>query len=269
MKYIQALVSALIYGLILVLAIDAPAQSGKQAYATVVRIQGEARYSLGNGVWHPLVVGKVLGAGAIIQTSHDGMVDLVLGREPGMRQAAPAPDRIGFAPDAQVRGLITYRPAAVQNAIRMWSDTLLAIDKLTISDTGVDTVSDTELDLRQGRIFANVKKLSGASQYFIKIPKGIAGVRGSMFTYSADGTVEAFKSTVVLSLTDPNGNPMTIVVGEGNKFDPQTGQITPLSPDVLTLLNQVAIATDTVYVEILSFEYDLTTLFTSPTTGKL
>ena len=95
-----------------------------------------------------------------------------------MPQARIAPDRIAPAADAPVRGMVTYTPAAEQNAIRMTSGTTLKIDKLTISDTGVDTVSDTELDLQKGRIFANVKKLSPASQYLIKIPTGIAGVRG-------------------------------------------------------------------------------------------
>ncbi len=63
----------------------------------------------------------------------------------------------------------------------MQADTVLAIDKLLISNTGVDAVSDTELDLRQGTIFGNVKKLSATSQYLIKIPNGIAGVRGTTF----------------------------------------------------------------------------------------
>ena len=49
-----------------------------------------------------------------------------------------------------MRGLVTYKPSAEQNTVRMTGDTVLAIDKLTVSDTGVDSVSDTELDLRQG-----------------------------------------------------------------------------------------------------------------------
>ena len=67
-----------------------------------------------------------------------------------------------------------------QNVIRMWGNTVLAIDKLTQFDTGVQTVSDTELDLRAGRIFFNVKKMSATSQFIIKIPNGVAGIRGSV-----------------------------------------------------------------------------------------
>ena len=181
MKHIQTLVFAAICGLVLTLAAGASAQSIQPGVATVVRIVGEARYSLGDGVWHPLVAGKILAAGAVIQTGHDATVDIVLGKKILMPQADPVPDRISLAADADVRGYVSYKPSAEQNAIRMTGDTVLAIDKLTVSDTGVDTVSDTELDLRQGRIYCSVKKLSGASQYLIKIPNGIAGVRGTLF----------------------------------------------------------------------------------------
>src|ERR1019366_8852433 len=152
-----------------VLTFNASAQNIKQGLATILRIQGEARYSLGDGNWHPLTVGKILTAGAVIQTAHNAMVDMVLGKQVEMPQAKTVPDRISYAPDPLVRGLIDYKPSAEQNMVRLTEDTTLAIDKLTISDTGVDTVSDTELDLKEGKIFASVKKLSVASQYLIKI----------------------------------------------------------------------------------------------------
>ena len=190
MKHIQTFVSAAICGFILTLASGACAQSTHPGVATVVRIVGEARYSLGDGVWHPLVAGKILVAGAVIQTGHDATVDIVLGKKILMPQArSRLPDRVALALDADVRGYVSYKPSAEQNAVRMTGDTVLAIDKLTVSDTGVDTVSDTELDLRQGGIYNSVKKLSGASQYLIKIPNGIAGVRGTLFYINATGRV--------------------------------------------------------------------------------
>jgi hypothetical protein len=149
----------------------------------------------------------------------------------------------------------------------MMGDTMLAIDKLTISDTGVDTVSDTELDLWQGRIFASVKKLSAASQYLVKIPNGIAGVRGTLFEIDASGWCAVLKSSVVLAIAGPHDAVTTYVVGEGNQLNPQTGQISPLPPDLLNLLQQISRALDTVYVEIVSFTYDRTFCFISPTSG--
>jgi len=200
-------------------------------------------------------------------------VDVVLGKSVEMPQAAPVPDRISPAPDANVRGLIDYKPAVEQNMVRLTGDTMLAIDKLTVSDTGLDTVSDTELDLKQGRIFASVKKLSAASQYLIKIPNGIAGVRGCVVVIDASGwcavikdplAPPSHKGALLLSIIGPNGTPATYQVDEGSQFTPQTGQITPLSPELLGLFQPTAMALDTVYLEIVSFEYDQTFCFISP-----
>ena len=65
MKFAQALVAALVGGFVLNLAVSAHAQSTKQ-YATIVRIQGEARYTTGDNMWHPLTVGQTLGPGDTI-----------------------------------------------------------------------------------------------------------------------------------------------------------------------------------------------------------
>ena len=81
-------------------------------FATIVRVQGEARYMvLGDTNWYPLLAGKILGVGTIIQTSHDGIVDMALGKAIEFPQAEPVPDRIAFAPDAKVRGMVSFRPA--------------------------------------------------------------------------------------------------------------------------------------------------------------
>ena len=268
--------SAVLCGTMLVLGVAASAQTLKPGVATIVRIQGEARYSLGDGNWHPLVVGKILGAGAVVQTAHDAIVDMVLGKTVEMPQAAPVPDRVGPAPDANVRGLIDYKPAVEQNMVRMTGDTVLGIDKLTVSDTGLDTVSDTELDLKQGRIFASVKKLSAASQYLVKIPNGIAGVRGCVIGIDANGWCAVIKDplepashkgALLLSIIGPNGAPTTYEVDEDNQFTPQTGQISPLPPELLSLYQQISMSLDTVYVEVVSFEYDRTFCFISPISG--
>jgi FecR protein len=261
------LYSTVMCGTMLALAVAASAQTLKPGVATIVRIQGEARYSPGDGTWHPLLVGKILGVGTIIQTGHDGTVDMVLGKTVEMPQAAQWPDRIGPAPDVNVRGLIDYKPSVEQNMVRMTGDTMLAIDELTISDTGLDTVSDTELDLKQGRIFCSVKKLSAASEYLVKIPNGVAGVRGTLFEIDASGWCAVLKSSVLLALVGPDGATTTHLLGEGNQFDPQTGQISALPPELLGLLQQIATALDTVYVETVSFAYDGTFSFISPTTG--
>ncbi len=165
MKNIQTLFSAAVCGLVLAFISTASAQDTKQGVATVVRVVGGASYTQGgNDEWHPLVAGKILRPGATIRTEPDASVDVVLGEAVEMPQAHPVPDRISLAPDSPVRGMVGYKPSVQQNVIRLSGDTTVKIDILTVSDTGVDTVSDTELDLQKGRIFYSVKKLSAGIQ---------------------------------------------------------------------------------------------------------
>ena len=286
MKHIQNVISAALCGLVLTLTANAQAQSIQPGVATVVRIVGDARYSLGNGVWHPLIAGKVLAAGAVIQTGHDATVDIVLGKKILMPQASPLPDQVALAADEAVRGYISYKPSAEQNAVRMMGDTVLAVDKLTVSDTGVDSVSDTELDLQKGGIYCSVKKLSGASQYLIKIPNGIAGVRGTLFYINVTGQCIAYKNSVVLSLIGSDGRPITVVVSEGCQFDPGnlenlgSGQpnslpvgsplpagVSPLQPGLSVQLESIFAALRTTYYGNVIFTYDKTECHISPTQG--
>jgi FecR protein len=268
MKKIKILLSATVFGL--VLAFTAAAQDVKQGVATVVRVRGEASYTLEGGAnpkWIPLVAGKILRAGATIKTEQDGLVDVVLGKQIAMPQAVSVPNAISLAPDAPVRGMVDYKPSAEQNVIRLSGSTIIKIDTLTVSDTGVDTVSDTELDLKAGRIFASVKKLSAESKYFIKTPTGIAGVRGTLFGLGADNWCGVIKSSVLLSYTGADGLPKTVLIGAGNQFDPSNGQTGPLPANLLALLQQIATALDTVYLQVVSFAFNRAECFVSPTAG--
>ena len=147
-------------------------------------------------MWHPLTVGQTLGPGNVIQTSVDSKVDIVFGGKIG-EHLVPVPDKVALAYDGNVRDMVSYKAVAEQNVIRMESNTVLAIDKLSISNTGVDAVSDTELDLRQGTIFGSVKKLSARTQYVIKTPNGMAGVRGTTFIMSANGDITVVAGSMV------------------------------------------------------------------------
>lgn len=269
MKKLQILLAAAMCGVVL----NVSAQSGVSGYATVVRVQGAAYYSLGAGEReYPLVAGKSLPAGAIIRTENNGVVDVVLGKAVEAPQAAWQPDRITLAADSPVRGMIGYKPSVEQNVVRLTPGTTLAIDKLTITDTGADTVSDTELDLKKGKIFASVKKLSGASQYLIKLPNGIAGVRGTLFAISADGTVAVFESKgggVVLSMVLPDGSTKTFLVAPGQFVDPASGGGQPgaLPPGALSNLQSIFTGLQTLYLEVVSFSFDSTRIYCSPTHG--
>ncbi len=254
MNKIQVLLAAAICGAIFSGTASAVAQDAQSGYGSVVRVEGEASYSLGDDNWHPLVAGKALPAGAAIRTGHNGVVDVVLGKDLDLPQSVWRPSSIAFAPDAKVAGMASFKPSSEQNVIRLTPDTTLAIDKLTVTDTGADTVSDTELNLKKGKIFASVKKLTGASQYLIKLPSGIAGVRGTKFSISADGSTEVFESTgggLVLSLIKTDSSTFTCVVAPGQFFNPASGQ-QPLSisPEVLKMLERLFCALPTFYQQV-------------------
>jgi hypothetical protein len=274
MKKFQALFFPVVCGVFFSLAVPALAQTAESGFATVVRVEGVASYSLGDDHWVPLVAGKYLPEGAVIRTGHNGVVDVVLGKDINLPKSAVQsqwlPSNPSPAPDAPVRGMVSYQPAAEQNVVRLTPNTTLGINKLTVTDTGADTVSDTELDLKKGKIFASVKKLTGASQYLIKLPNGIAGVRGTQFSIDADGKVSVYHSTgggVVLSLILPGGVPRTTVVGSGFNYDPATNQLTILPGDEQTFLERLFAALQTVYSPVQFVSIDSTCIYISPVHG--
>lgn len=268
MKKINQLIAATLFALVVGTGAVSYGQNDYQGYATVVRVQGLASYTLGDGVWHPLLAGKKLVAGSTIRADDNGIVDVILGKQIDFPQTYNQPDRISPAPDSPVRGLISDRATAQQNAIRLTPGTVLAIDKLNMNDTGVDTVSDTELDLQKGKIFGTVKKLNAASQYLVKIPNGIAGIRGTEYELGADDSCACFSSesgglTLVLS-----GNGQTIQFnitpgqmvlpggGSNNGGNSNNGGTIPITPEIETLLSNVFTALNTTYHLTVSFNYD-------------
>jgi hypothetical protein len=68
-----------------------------------------------------------------------------------------------------------------------------------------------------------VKKLSGASRYEVKIPNGVAGVRGTIYMLEASGLVKVLVGTVIISYVRADGTIVTQVVMGGQMYDPVTG----------------------------------------------
>ncbi len=72
--------------------------------------------------------------------------------------------------------------------------------------------------------------MSAASKYEVKIPNGVAGIRGTVFDISAEGVVKVLSGSVVLAYTGPNGSPQTQVIMGLQMFDARTGVLQAL-PD--------------------------------------
>jgi len=146
----------------------------------------------------------------------------------------------------------------------------LAINKLMISDTGVGTVSDTELDLRKGGIFGNVKKLSADSQFLIDMPNGVAGVRGTTFSLSVDPSTlaaicQVLTGSMVVSQTSSGGT-TTEVVNSLQALN-ALGQVVALSQEAISALESEATFTVTIMEGIITFANDTTTVYISPVSG--
>jgi len=209
------------------------AQTAVEGAAKVIRIKGSARYMTPSAGWQPLNVGAVLAPGTLVQTSNEknACVDIVLG-DVNAAVATPASYKPSI-PSSMAPGY-TYQPSAEQNVVRLWENTALGIDKLTTTQTGDEVVTDTQLDLKQGRISGNVKKMSAASKYEVKLPNGVAGIRGTVYDIRAEGVVQVLVGSVVVAWVDSkSGNVGTQVVMGGQQYDARTGQITPLDPQAM------------------------------------
>lgn len=256
MKYTRTFVSSLLAcGLVLAMVSSATAQTTRDGAAKVVRIKGSARYSLGNNVWQPLKVGDVLRPGSVVQTDRDSgsYVDLVLAedRVPTASSGAGAGNVVPTAWTTANPASAVGVPVAQQNTVRLYENTILGIDKLNAMETGGDKVTDTQLDLKSGHIMGSVKKMAGASRYEVKLPNGVAGIRGTIYHVWADGRIQVAEGTVVLSLVDAQGNVQTRVINAGYEYNPRTDQIIQVAPGSLKELEagaQTIYGLGTVYV---------------------
>ena len=236
MKETRRILNSLIAcGVALTMVSTLAAQSSEQVAAKVMRLKGAAQYKIGNGDWRPIKMGDIVRQGTVIQTAGNSRVDLLLG-------AAAAPVQRPVMGD-----VIAYQPTAEQNVVRMFENTLMGIDKLTEVQTGADVVNETQLDLKAGHISGSVKKMSAASKYEVKLPIGVAGVRGTVYDISAEGLIKVLSGSIVLAYTGPNGSTLTQVIMGLQMFDARTGTLSPLpDPDKTGLNSLVVIARQTV-----------------------
>ena len=121
--------------------------------AEVRAIKGTASYSTNGSPARPLKVGTVLRSGYTVKTGTNSTVDLFLGTSTGV--------------------------------IRIAESTTLTLDLLALTDTGADLKVEVQLDLPDGEMYFNVNKLSKPSRYEIKMPSGVAGIRGTKGSFSS------------------------------------------------------------------------------------
>lgn len=222
---------------------SANAESGKERTGKVVRIKGDARYSTGNKIWQPLKVGAIIKSGNVVQTAPNSFVDIVLNQEDSATAVAIQP--ISTSPSAASAssggGGAGVLPSPDQDVVRVLDDTYLVFDSLNATPTGDDTTTETLLDLKKGSIFASVKKQAAASRFEVKIPNGVAGIRGSWVLFSASGKISCLAGSAVAAYsTSSSPDVNTQVIGAGQEFDCATGQGSALSSALRGFMSMMA-----------------------------
>ena len=106
-------------GALLIAAYGASAEDAKSCYATVVRVQGLASYSLGDNVWYPLVPGKYLPPGSSVRTGDDSTADLVMEKVTPQAGSYFKGGRAAVGGVGSVPGLMNaFKPSVEQNVVR-------------------------------------------------------------------------------------------------------------------------------------------------------
>jgi hypothetical protein len=196
----------------------------------VVKVEGNAQYSTDGRTWQTLHSGDVLKSGAVIRTAERSLVDVTLG-EPGAAGGASAGPYLlnlpsgGGGGGAGGSGGGGAADTEKANIVRIFESTVMGVDKLTLERTGVDEVSETQLDLRAGQIMGNVTKLSAQSRYEIKLPNGVAGIRGSGYLASSVGSIVNISGFIKLAGVGPNGEVHISDIPPKHKLDAGTGQV--------------------------------------------
>jgi hypothetical protein len=232
----SVLTSMIATGLMLVAA-QAGAESIPQV-VQVVKVEGNAQYSTDGRTWQTLHQGDILKSGAVIRTAEKSVVDVVLGEQGTAGGSFQGPNLLnmpgGGGAGAGAGGGGGGGGASdteKANIVRIFQSTVLGIDKLTVDRTGVDEVSDTQLDLRAGQIMSNVKKLSAQSKYEIKVPNGVAGIRGSWTLGSSAAVWVVGEGNLKYAGMNSSGSVQVWDVHSRQKLDAATGTTENLSDE--------------------------------------
>lgn len=177
-----------------VLALASAAQAAvEKGTAKVLAVHGTAEVSADGNQWKTLRRGEALHEGALIRTTSSAGADLDLGRN--------------------------------GSQLRIMPNTTVALSALTYEETGVETVINTQIDLRAGRVLGNVQKLSAASKYEVKAPKAVATIRGTRYDFQADGRLVVAEGSVVVVAFRDDGSTITRVVNAKEMFTPVSGLV--------------------------------------------
>jgi hypothetical protein len=128
----------------------------------------------------------------------------------------------------------------LSSSVRIQADTTLAIPQMDRIGAARQGDTETTLDLKMGTILGQVKKVSGNSEYTIKTPHGVAGIRGTDFEVDTkqlpDGkwmsTFTSVQGTVIVSAR-VGEEIQTRTLKTGDSWTPGEGEPHPTAPNII------------------------------------
>ncbi len=185
----------------LLVAFPVCAQKTVDRVAIINALAGDVRYSNKDGAWVSAATGIKLYAGDKVKTGASSHVDIDIGGNVGIIQVAP--------------------------------QSILVIDKITSTDAGADRVTETQVSVNEGAIYAKINKLAKGSRYEIATPKGVAGIRGTTAYVTADGQVTILDGSAGVAYPNGTNSVDTFIVKAGETVGPTDRPPHPAPSDLL------------------------------------
>jgi hypothetical protein len=88
--------------------------------------------------------------------------------------------------------------------------------------------------------------MPAGSKYEIKVPNGVAGIRGTTYDLWATGLFRIGNGSGAISIMGADNVLITKPVPGGFEFDPSSGQVNALPPNVIKSLNSLEAQTQVV-----------------------
>jgi hypothetical protein len=163
----------------------------------VTKVTGTASYQVPGQPSTPISEGTTIPEGAVVTTGAGSSIDAFLGRNTGV--------------------------------IHLTQNSVLRIEKLQSTDTGRDSVTETQLQLQEGQLYGQVNKQTAASTYVVTLPDGSVEASGKsrfQVSYQATETLQEGAKNGQVGQTAPHS---IVRVLSGHVAFAHEGTTTPIN----------------------------------------
>jgi len=120
------------------------------------------------------------------------------------------------------------------SVFRLTENGELRVEALKREDTGVETITQTRLNVVKGDLIGSQRKLHKPSVLEIATKDGMAFIVGTEYVVNASGAVTVLSGSVQVTYNLPgNKGSVQVTVSAGYSFDPTTQKVVPTKPAYL------------------------------------